>query len=87
MTKGDWCKAHGILPVQYAALEMTLGNLSDIELATQYNAVTAGFDPSELQGFAAIEHLYRKDDDGLRMRPEEIEIFGQVVASRMSGLS
>ncbi len=60
MTTTQWCEANGILPVHYASVQLVLSHLTLLELCSQYNALTAGFDPRKVNGYDKIEILYRR---------------------------
>lgn len=81
MTKREWCRENGIAEVHYIAVGMVLECLTDLELASQYNAATAGFNPTDVLGFDKIESLYEKVNDS--MNKDTLAIFGQVVSDRI----
>lgn len=62
MTTLQWCTANAILPVHYASVQLVLSHLTILELCSQYNALTASFDPRKVNGYDKIESLYRKTE-------------------------
>ena len=69
--------------IMFVAVTMACQELDDLELCAQYNALTAGSDPTHARGYDKISHLFDRDD-GKRMHPDTAAVFGRVVAQRLA---